>query len=221
MVFACPPPSMEAPQGVYRQRDPRASPLYRLVVDHFEDLKSSYSDRFEETYGPWQPHWDSTVEKFRRCGDLHYGFARVYCRTCRHAFVVPLSCRTRGFCPSCEAKRRAVWAQHVIEDILPANLPYRMIVFTVPKCLRRIFMRERKLLGDFARVAYDCTYQFFSEQFPGVEGKPYFVCAIQTFSDFAYACPTFTASALSASRPQTAPSTRPRTIWISPRWRRS
>ena len=58
-----------------------------------------------------------------------------------------------------------------------------MLVFTIPKCLRRIFMRERKLLGDFARVAYECTQRFFAEQFPAVEGKPYFVCALQTFSD--------------------------------------
>lgn len=78
-----------------------------------------------------------------------------------------------------------MWTEHIIENVLPPTLPYRMLVFTVPRCLRRLFMRERTLLGDFARVAYACTQRFFTEQFPGVDGTPYFVCALQTFGDLA------------------------------------
>ena len=70
---------MEAVQGIYRQRNPRASPLYRLVVEHFDALKACYSGRFEETHGPWQDHWDNVVEKSLSCGDFHNGFARIYC----------------------------------------------------------------------------------------------------------------------------------------------
>ena len=40
---------MEAAPALYRQRDPNASPLYQLVVDHYEELKEVYPDRFEET----------------------------------------------------------------------------------------------------------------------------------------------------------------------------
>ena len=91
---------MEAAPALYRQRDPKASPLYQLVVDHYEELKEVYHDRFEETYGPWQGHWENAVSRFLKCGDLFYGFARVWCSTCRHTFLVPYSCRSRGLCPS-------------------------------------------------------------------------------------------------------------------------
>jgi len=167
----------------YTQRDPKSSALYRIVIEHFEELKSCYNKRFEEKYGPWRKHWDKVVERFLCCGDLHYGFARVYCSGCKHTFLRPLTCKARLFCPSCEAKRRALWVEHVVQDVLPENIPYRMIVFTMPKNLRGIFMRERALLGDLARVAYDCTWRFFQEQFPGVNGVPYFVSSLQTWGD--------------------------------------
>jgi len=175
--------AMEPVQGLYTQREPKTSPLYRLVMDHFEELKLCYQERFEQTYGSWKPHWESVVERFLQCGDLFYGFARVYCHVCCHTFIVPFSCKAREFCPSCEAKRRASWAMKIIEEVLPCDLAYRMLVFTIPICLRRIFMRERQLLGDFARVSYDCTRRFLCEQFPGIDGVPYFVSAVQTWGD--------------------------------------
>jgi hypothetical protein len=174
---------MQCVHARYTQRDPKASPLFQLVLEHYPDLKEVYRERFEDTYGPWQPHWDSIVAGFLRCGDLHYGFARVWCFTCKETLLVPFTCSARAFCPSCEAKRRALWAEHVTEHVLPPNVAYAMIVFTIPKCLRRIFLRERELLGDFARVAYDSTRRFLCEQFPGVEGKPYFVTSLHTWGD--------------------------------------
>jgi hypothetical protein len=177
---------MEAQPRLYRQRDPKASPLYRLVVDHFAELKACYPERFENTYGPWPAHWDRVIEKFLACGDLSYGFARVYCDTCQHSYLRAHSCGTRGFCPSCEARRRALWAEHVVTNVLPRDLPYRMAVFTIPRCLRPTFMRERTLAGDLSREAYECTRSFVSEH-SGADGVPYFVSVIQWFGDLANA----------------------------------
>jgi len=178
---------MEAVQGIYRQRNPRASPLYRLVAEHFDALKACYSERFERDYGPWQSQWDVVVEKFLSCGDLFYGFARLYCDSCRYSGLRAFSCEARDFCPSCEAKRRALWAEHVIHDVLPADVAYRMGVFTMPKCLRPIFLRNRSRIGAFSRKAYECVRTFLSDQFPGVEGVPYFVSVVQHFGDQANA----------------------------------
>ena len=174
---------MECAHELYRQRDPKQSPLWRLVVDHYEELKRTYRERFEETYGPWQGHWDHCVREFLRCGDVHFGFARVWCFTCTCTYLVPLTCKARAVCPSCEAKRRAAWAEHVIEQVLPPGIAYVMLVFTIPRCLRRIFLKERTRLGDFARVAYACTRRFLAEQFPAVDGKPYFITSLQTWGD--------------------------------------
>ena len=68
---------MECAQHLYLERDPAASPLFRLFEEHFEELKRIYPDRYEETYGPWQGHWDGAVAAFLACGDVQCGFARV------------------------------------------------------------------------------------------------------------------------------------------------
>ena len=88
--------------------------------------------------------------------------------------MLPFSCK-RKLCPSCEARRRVEWADHVVENVLP-DLAYRQLVFTVPRVLRHSFVRERSLLGEFVRTAYDVTREFMVAQFPGVVGGvPYFV----------------------------------------------
>ena len=163
----------------YRPRNARASPLYQLVQDHFEELRAGYDERFAATYGPWQERWQTVVENFLRCGDLHFGFARVWCPTCHHSFLTALSCDLRTFCPSCEAKRRALWVEHVLTEVLPPKASYRMLVFTVPKCLRRLLMRNRLLLGILSRIAYDVTRRHLAAYLPGVDGKPFFVTSVQ------------------------------------------
>ena len=137
--MACPPAVS------YHPRNPRASPLYQLVEDHADGLRQIFEERFASTYGPWQPHRTQILEKFRRCGELHYGFARVYCRTCRHTYLTAFSCGRRTFCCSCEAKRRALWVEHVLGEVLPPASSYRMLVFTVPKCLRGLLLRNRSI----------------------------------------------------------------------------
>ncbi len=134
--------------AAYAQRRAEASPLWALVNDHFETVKRVWPDRFETAYGPWRSHWDRAMEGFLACG-----FARVRCG-CGNEFLVPFSCKRRSLCPSCDARRRVEWADHVVEDVLPT--------FTMPKVLRGIFMRERRLLGEFTRTAYEVTRAFLA-----------------------------------------------------------
>jgi hypothetical protein len=42
------------------------------------------------------------------------------------------ACKTRGFCPSCHAKRREEWGQWVRETLL-LDMPHRQVVLTIPK----------------------------------------------------------------------------------------
>ena len=48
-----------------------------------------------------------TVERFFGCGLPEGGFARVRCGVCGNEYLVAFSCKQRGFCPSCSAKRAA------------------------------------------------------------------------------------------------------------------
>ncbi|MFQ6046580.1 MAG: hypothetical protein ACE5PT_09550 [Gemmatimonadales bacterium] len=40
------------PVGVYRPRQPRASPLYRLLDEHFQTFATVYDERFAPRWGP-------------------------------------------------------------------------------------------------------------------------------------------------------------------------
>ena len=71
--------------GVYKPRRPHASPLFRLVSDHFGAFHDAYEDRFAATYGDWRPVNREVAEKFLDCGVLAHGFARVRCGACTHA----------------------------------------------------------------------------------------------------------------------------------------
>lgn len=60
-----------------------ASPLYRLLVDHFDAFRGRYEDRFERQYGRWRDVVDEVVARFLECGVLEAGFSRVRCDDCR------------------------------------------------------------------------------------------------------------------------------------------
>ena len=112
-------PRAEAPPvAVYRPRQPRASPLYRLLDEHFQTFATDYDERFAPRWGPWRRVVPEVVEKFLACGILEHGFARVRCGACRHEYLLPFSCKCRYFCPSCHAKRLALWSVWLEETLL-------------------------------------------------------------------------------------------------------
>ena len=42
------------PSGVHRPRRPQATPLYRLIEDHFEEFCTIYDERFSRRWGYWR-----------------------------------------------------------------------------------------------------------------------------------------------------------------------
>lgn len=146
------PDAAPAARGVYKPRRPHASPLFRLVSDHLHRLQTVYDDRFAREYGPWRPIVARVAEKFLACGVLDHGFARIRCDDCAHEYLLAFSCKCRYFCPSCHAKRLAIWTQW-LDTTLLAPVPHRQVVFTIPKRLRAYCLYRRRLLGEIARVA--------------------------------------------------------------------
>ena len=69
---------------IYRPRQPRQSPLYRLVERYYPEFVRTYGERYQQRYGTWRPIIGEVARKFLRCGDLHFGFARVQCTGCPH-----------------------------------------------------------------------------------------------------------------------------------------
>jgi ribosomal protein S27E len=94
-----------------------------------------------------RPIIKEVVARYLDCGNPRCGFARIRCPDCGEERFLYFSCRSRGFCPSCHAKRLEEWAEWMREELL-LDVPHRQVVFTIPKMLRIFFKYNRSLLSD-------------------------------------------------------------------------
>jgi hypothetical protein len=117
-----------------------------------------------------------------KCGILHYGFARLKCQGCGRDRFLAYSCRTRQFCPSCAAKRSAAFTDWVASEVLEP-VSHRQVVFTIPKVLRPVFRKNRKLLGLLCRCAWDTLKEMHQGTFPEEDVRGAAVIAVQTAGD--------------------------------------
>jgi hypothetical protein len=168
----------------YRPRRARDSPLYRLAETHHETFKQVYDERFAERYGFWRAEIERTLWAFLDCGIEEHGFARVRCGECRREFRVALSCKRRGFCPSCHAKRAVLWAEWLATEVL-AEVAHHQWVFTVPKRLRLLFLYDRRLLGDLSHCAWETVRELYRAGLQDRHAVPGMVVSIQTYGDLA------------------------------------
>jgi hypothetical protein len=178
MADACAGPA------AYRPRRARESPLYRLAETHYETFKQVYDERFASRYGAWRGVVERTLFAFLDCGIEEHGFARVRCDACRREFRVALSCKRRGFCPSCHAKRTVLWAEWLSSAVLAAA-PHHQWVFTIPKRLRLFFLYDRRLLGELSRCAWRTVRDLYRAGLEGRHALPGMVVSIQTYGDLA------------------------------------
>jgi ribosomal protein S27E len=123
-------------------------------------------------------HRFSGRAKYLDCSNPKSGFARIKCTDCRAEYLLTLSCKTRGFCPSCHAKRLEEWGERVRGEVL-RDVGHRQVVFTIPKMLRIFFKYKRKLLGDLCRCGVRALLTYLQattdkELMPGI------VAVIQT-----------------------------------------
>ena len=55
-------PTLEPP-ALYRPRNARASPLYQLFENYYEDVKAVWEERFEKKFGFWRGFVDTVVAR--------------------------------------------------------------------------------------------------------------------------------------------------------------
>ena len=159
--------------------------MFRLVDDCYEDVKGTWEDRFEAKYGRWRGFVDDIVYAFADCGDLSRGFARVYCDSCRSEYLLAFSCSRRGFCPSCAAKRGAIFGAFLQEEVLEV-VGHCMWTFTIPKLLRPFFLHRRELLGPLCGAAWETVAELVAVA-AGEAVRPGMVAALHTAtSDLAW-----------------------------------
>jgi ribosomal protein S27E len=168
---------LPAVTGVYRPRHPERTALYRVLFHYFDRFLSEYESRFQREYGFLRPIIKEVVDRYLDCGNPRCGFARIRCPDCGEERLLMFSCRTRGFCPSCHAKRLEEWGEWMREELL-LDVPHRQVVFTVPKMLRVFFKFNRNL----CRLALRLLILYF-EIVTGSKLMPGVIAAIQTFGD--------------------------------------
>jgi len=127
--------------AAYRRREPWKGVLHRVItanVRTFIDLA--------EGRGRGLPRYvKRAFGSFLDCGDLTKGFARVHCPKCGLDGVVAFSCKQRGLCTSCDARRMADTAAWLVDDVIP-DVPVRQWVLSVPYRVRFALARDAKLL---------------------------------------------------------------------------
>jgi hypothetical protein len=167
---------------LYRPRRPERSPFYAVLHQFFDRFTREYEQKFERTFGPLRGVVPKTVERFFGCGLPEGGFARVRCDVCGNEYLVAFSCKQRGFCPSCCAKRAALWVEFVREQVI-RPVPHRHFVFALPKVLRPAFRYRRRLLPKLALCAWKALSSFLRED-TGGNALPAAIVSIQTAGEF-------------------------------------
>jgi len=123
------------------------------------------------------------VLAFQACGDFEGGFARIYCDACRAEYLVAFSCTRRGFCPSCAAKRAAIFGALLREEILE-EVGHAQWVFTIPKLLRPYFLHHRELLGRLSGAAFKTAHELIAKAGDEDAGvRPGMIAVVQTATD--------------------------------------
>ena len=133
-----------ANQHLYRRHRPEQTALYPVI----ETNLTAFLEYLHERDAALPRFVTDEFKDYLRCGRLEYGFIRVKCDGCRHEHLVAFSCKRRGFCPSCGARRMIETSAHLIDHVLPPvsirqwvlafPWPLRLLLSTRPEAVSRV-----------------------------------------------------------------------------------
>ena len=144
--------------ATYEPRDPRRTVLYTVIADHLETFLASLDADPEATGLP--AYVEREFYAYLRCGILAHGFLRLGCDTCPKELLLPFSCKRRGFCPSCAARRMAQTAAHLVECVIPW-VPTRQWVVSVPVPLRYWMAASQDLTAQVHTIIRTTIGQYY------------------------------------------------------------
>jgi len=133
----------------YQRHRPEKTLLYQLVLKHYLDFRQQLAEE-----GRVLPDYvQREFEDYLKCGRLEHGFLRVRCETCHEERLVAFSCKRRGFCPSCGARRMAESAALLVDEVFPYQ-PVRQWVLSFPFQLRFLFASRPLITGQVLGIVY-------------------------------------------------------------------
>ena len=139
-----------APTAVHYQRHrPEKTLFYQLVSKHYPVFRQKWLDEGRILPGYVQREF----EDYLKCGRLEHGFMRVRCETCHEERLVAFSCKRRGFCPSCGARRMAESSALLVDEVFPYQ-PVRQWVLSFPFQLRFLFASRQVITSQVLGIVY-------------------------------------------------------------------
>jgi ribosomal protein S27E len=131
----------------YHRHRPEQTALYSILTEHYP----RFVQEIERAGGYLPGFVRQEFEDYLKCGLLEHGFLRVKCDGCRHEHLVAFSCKRRGFCPSCGARRMIESAAHLVDHVFPEE-PVRQWVLTFPIPLRFLLAAHPQALSQVLAV---------------------------------------------------------------------
>jgi hypothetical protein len=147
--------------ATYAPRDPSHTVLYTVIADHLETFLASLDTDPDATGLP--AYVEREFYAYLQCGILAHGFLRLGCDTCPKELLLPFSCKRRGFCPSCAARRMAQTAAHLVECVIPW-VPTRQWVVSVPVPLRYWMASSQDLTAQVHTIIRTTIGQYYVNQ---------------------------------------------------------
>jgi len=147
--------------ATYEPRDPSRTVLYHVIADHLETFLASLDADPAATGLP--AYVEREFYDYLQCGILAYGFLRLGCDTCPKELLLPFSCKRRGFCPSCAARRMAQTAAHLVECVIPW-VSTRQWVVSVPIPLRYWMAASQDLTAQVHTIIRTTIGQYYVNQ---------------------------------------------------------
>ena len=142
-----------APDGalVHEERHrPEQTTLYRLVQQH----AATFFAQAEEAAGvDLQQFVKDEFDAFLEYGILAHGCLRLRCGDCGHDKLVVFSCRRRGSCSWCGARRMAQTAADLVDHVIP-HVSVRQWVHSLPIPLRLLLAALPKLVAPALQVVH-------------------------------------------------------------------
>ncbi|WP_410315848.1 transposase zinc-binding domain-containing protein, partial [Klebsiella pneumoniae] len=143
----------------YARHLPERTLLYALVQAHYPDFIA----RLEAEDRPLPEYVREEFETYLRCGVLEHGFLRVVCEHCRAERLVAYSCKKRGLCPSCGARRMAESARHLVDEVFGPR-PVRQWVLSFPYPLRFLFASKPEAIGPVLGIVHRVIAGWLADQ---------------------------------------------------------
>ncbi len=135
--------------AVYVRHRPETTLLYQIIDEYWPEFQAELAS--QDKYLP--AYITKEFDAYLKCGRLEHGFFRVQCEACHDERIVGFSCRKRGFCASCGARRMAESAALLVDEVLP-HQPMRQWVLSVPFPLRFLFASQPAVMGKVLGIVY-------------------------------------------------------------------